>query len=63
MAQGKGDRFGYFTSKEKWHHDQPGFWTYTVKATWNGFKGRVPGLSDEGEYIFAIENGSPSGRG
>ncbi|MGD0954937.1 MAG: hypothetical protein ABR985_21555 [Methanotrichaceae archaeon] len=43
-AQGKGDRFGYFTSKEKWPLDQPGVWTYTVNATWNGFKGRVPGL-------------------
>jgi hypothetical protein len=43
-AQGKGDRFGYFTSEEKWLLDLPGVWTYTVNAAWNGFKGRVPGL-------------------
>lgn len=42
-----GTVFGYFTSKEKWPLDQPGVWTYTVNATWNGFKGRVPGLPDQ----------------
>jgi hypothetical protein len=52
VAQGKGDSFGYFTSKEKWPLDQPGVWTYTVNATWNGLKGRVPGLPDQGGYIF-----------
>ena len=51
-AQGKGDHFGYFTSKEKWPLDQPGVWTYTVNATWKGFKGRVPGLPDQGGYYL-----------
>ncbi|MGD0954648.1 MAG: hypothetical protein ABR985_20065, partial [Methanotrichaceae archaeon] len=38
-------------------------WTYTVNATWNGFKGRVPGLPDQSGYIFVLENGSQSGPG
>jgi hypothetical protein len=62
-AQGKGDSFGYFTAKEKWPLDQPGVWTYTVNATWNGFKGRVPGLPDQGGYIYVLENGNQGGPG
>jgi hypothetical protein len=38
-------------------------WVYTVSATWNGFKGRVPGLPDEGGYIFVLENKNPNGPG
>ncbi len=56
VAEGKGDSFGYFVSKEKWLLDQPGVWKYKVNATWNGFKGRVPGLPDEGGYIFVMDN-------
>lgn len=63
MAQGKGDRFGYFTAKEKWPLDSPGYGPNTVNATWNGFKGRVPGIPDEGGYIFVLDNGSPRGPG
>ena len=62
-AQGKGDSFGYFTSKDKWPLDQAGVWTYTVNATWNGFKGRVPGLLDQGGYIYVLENRSQGGPG
>lgn len=63
IAEGKGDHFGYFASKEKWPLDQPGVWTYIVNATWNGYRGRVPGLLDEGGYIFVLENGEPAGSG
>jgi hypothetical protein len=62
-AQGTADSLGYFTSREKWPLDQPGVWTYTISATWNGFNGRVPGLPDQGGYIFVLENGSQSGPG
>lgn len=55
VAEGQGDRLGYFVSKEKWLLDQAGVWTYKVNATWNGYKGRVPGLSENGGYIFVIE--------
>jgi len=37
-----------------------GAWTIAVNATWNGFKGRVPGLPDPSWYIFVLENGSQS---
>jgi len=63
IAEGIGDKFGYFTSKDKWTLDQPGVWNYTINATWNGYKGRVPGLPDEGGYIFVLENGDPGGPG
>jgi hypothetical protein len=62
-VEGKGDSFGYFTSKEKWPLDQPGVWTYTVDAAWNGHRGRVPGLPEEGGYIFVLDNGEPGGSG
>ena len=63
VAEGKGDRFGYFVGKEKWPLDQPGVWSYIVRATWNGHEGRVPGLPDMGGYIFVIENGTAPGKG
>jgi len=63
VAEGKGDKFGYFVGKERWVLDQPGVWVYNVKATWNGYEGRVPGLPDMGGYIFVIENGTAPGPG
>jgi len=63
VSEGKGDRFGYYTAKDKWPLDQAGVWVYTVNATWNGFKGRVPGLPNEGGYIFVLENKTPDGPG
>jgi hypothetical protein len=45
-VQGKGDRFGYFTSKDKWPLDQPGYGLCTVNATLEQFQMRVPGLVD-----------------
>jgi hypothetical protein len=63
IARGKGDSLGYFMSKEKWILDQPGVWTYKVNAIWNGHPGRVPGLPEEGGYIFVLEKGNPIGPG
>ena len=63
VANGKGDRFGYFISKEKWPLDQPGVWKYIVNATWNGYQGRVPGLPDEGGYIYVLDSENSSGPG
>ena len=63
VSNGIGDRFGYFVSKEKWPLDQPGVWKYSVNASWNGYEGRVPGLPDEGGYIYVLENDNSSGPG
>ncbi len=63
VTKGKGDQYGYFISKEIWPLDQPGVWTYTVNATWNGHHGKIPGLPDSGGYIFVLENESRVGTG
>jgi hypothetical protein len=63
VTTGKGDGYGYFVAADKWLLDQPGVWSYTVDATWNGFKGKVPGLPDSGGWIFVIENTEPLGVG
>jgi len=63
VTEGKGDKVGYFIGKDKWLLDQPGLWIYNVKAVWNGYEGRAPGLPDIGGYIFVIENGTAPGRG
>ncbi len=54
---GNGDQYGYFIAAERWALDKPGLWTYTVNATWNGYQGKVPGLPEEGGWIFVVENG------
>jgi hypothetical protein len=56
VTEGRGDEFGTFAGKDRWIFDKPGVWTYTIDATWNGHKGRVPGLPDTGGYIFVMEN-------
>jgi len=43
--------------------DQPGLWVYNVDATWNGYKGRVPGLPEDGGWVFVTENEAPKGPG
>jgi len=63
MTEGKGDQFGYFAGKESWLLDKPGVWIYRVKAKWNGYEGRVPGLPETGGYIFVTENSTAPGRG
>ncbi len=63
VATGQGDQYGYFASTLKWTLDQPGVWTYNVNATWNGYRGKVPGLPDTGGWIYVIENDPPAGPG
>jgi hypothetical protein len=56
VATGKGDQYGYFVATIGWTLDQPGVWAYTTNATWNGHKGKVPGLPESGGWIFVLEN-------
>jgi hypothetical protein len=63
VAKGVGDQYGYFAATDKWPLDQAGVWTYTVNATWNGYQGRVPGLPENGGWIYVIENDTPPGPG
>jgi hypothetical protein len=63
VATGKGDQYGYFVATDKWALNQAGVWTYTVDATWNGYKGKVPGMPESGGWIFVLENGDPPGPG
>lgn len=63
VTTGKGDQYGYFTAVDTWPLDQAGLWVYTVNATWNGFKGKVPGLPDSGGWIFVLENTTAPGTG
>jgi hypothetical protein len=52
---GAGDQYGYFAATDRWILDKAGLWSYKVNATWNGFQGKVPGLPDEGGWIFVLE--------
>lgn len=56
VTTGKGDQYGYFVATNKWALDKPGVWAYTINATWNGHRGKVPGLPDSGGWIFVLEN-------
>jgi len=63
VTTGRGDQYGYFIAADKWLLDQAGLWTYTVNATWNGYRGKVPGLSESGGWIFVLENTIAPGSG
>jgi len=63
VAEGVGDKFGYFVGGDKWKLDQPGVYSYTVKSDWQGFEGRVPGLTPGVGYIFVIEKKRLVGKG
>lgn len=55
---GKGDATGYFIAKDKWPLDRAGVWTYNMEATWNGNKGRMPGLPESGGMVFVMDMGA-----
>lgn len=55
-TNGIGDEEGGFAGRETWTLDQPGVWRYEVRSEWNGHPGRVPGLPDEGGFIFVTES-------
>lgn len=61
VAAGVGDSTGSFAGKDRWVLDVPGLYKYTVESDWNGFKGLVPGLPEEGGEIYVIEKEKPAG--
>jgi hypothetical protein len=63
VTTGKGDQYGYFTGVDTWPLNQTGLWVYTVNATWNGYRGKVPGLPESGGWIFVLENTTAPGAG
>jgi len=54
-TEGVGDAEGYFVGRVDWKLDQPGAWRYQVRSEWQGHAGRVPGLDDDGGFIFVTE--------
>ncbi len=62
-SSGVGDAFGYFVGADKWQLSQPGVYRYAVQATWQGFTGRVPGLTPRVGSIFVLEKNRPVGKG
>jgi hypothetical protein len=58
---GTGDASGSFVATDHWTLDQPGLYTYTIKAVWQGYPGCMPGLPDEGGYIFVVDKDQPTG--
>jgi hypothetical protein len=63
VTQGQADGMGYFVGKDRWVLDQPGLWVYKVDARWKGHEGKVPGLPDDGGWVFVTENAPPAGPG
>lgn len=63
VATGVGDKFGYFIGGEKWPLEQPGVYSYTVQADWQGAAGRVPGLTPAAGYIFVLDKNRPNNKG
>lgn len=59
-AQGTGDKFGTFAGKDQWLLDVPGLYTFTLEAKWQGFSGHMPGLSQEGGWMYVIEKERPA---
>ncbi len=63
IAEGGGDKFGYFIGGEKWLLDQPGVYSYAIQSDWQGFAGRVPGLTPGVGYIFVLEKNRHNDKG
>lgn len=62
-SSGTGDAFGYYVGAEKWQLTQPGIYHYAVQSSWQGFNGRVPGLTPGVGSIFVLEKNRPVGKG
>jgi hypothetical protein len=58
---GTGDASGSFAGADKVALDKPGLYSYTVQSDWQGNPGHVPGLPDDGGYIYVIEKSRPAG--
>ena len=61
VAEGTADRFGSFAGATAWPLDAPGVYTYQLRATWNGFSGRMPGLPDGGGEFYVYSKTRPAG--
>ncbi|MCX6549411.1 MAG: M4 family metallopeptidase [Acidobacteria bacterium] len=61
VATGVGDRFGSFAGPTAWMLDQAGVYRYQIRATWNGFQGRMPGLPESGGEFFVYSKTRPAG--
>jgi hypothetical protein len=57
---GTGDKFGSLVGKDRWLMDIPGIYRYQVEADWQGHKGYIPGMPDEGGMLFVIERERPA---
>ena len=51
-VEGTADRFGSFAAAERWTLDMPGVYRYSLRGDWEGRTGAMPGLPDEGGFIF-----------
>ncbi|MBF0500673.1 MAG: hypothetical protein HQM09_11115 [Candidatus Riflebacteria bacterium] len=63
IIEGTCDKFGQFISSERWSLDQPGVYFFKIAAEWEGHKGCVPGLPDEGGFLFVRESIVPNQSG
>ncbi len=51
-VEGTADAFGTFAAGERWTLDVPGVYRYALKGEWQGHTGGMPGLPEEGGFIF-----------
>src|SRR5208337_2709236 len=63
VAEGIGDPLGSFVGLERWQLDQAGVYVYSINSEWKGHKGCMPGLPEEGGYLFVTEKNQPAGAG
>jgi Zn-dependent metalloprotease len=61
VADGVGDRFGSFAGPAAWPLDIPGVYRYELRAVWNGFQGRMPGLPESGGEFYVYSRTRPTG--
>jgi len=61
VAEGVGDRFGSFAGPAAWPLDVAGVYRYQIRATWNGYEGRMPGLPESGGEFFVYSASRPPG--
>jgi hypothetical protein len=62
-TEGVGDSMGSWAGKDRFTLDQPGLYRYWMSGEWNGYQGRMPGLPEEGGFIYVIDKGTPAVEG
>ncbi|MBF0501590.1 MAG: hypothetical protein HQM09_15735 [Candidatus Riflebacteria bacterium] len=63
ITEGVCDKFGHFIGHERWPLEQAGVYVFKISADWNGHKGYVPGLPEEGGFLFVRESTAPNQSG